>query len=188
MQAVLAVRVAELVASRECGELRSVRMVWNRPKSSATGREEMWFDTLADMVHGAKMMANAKPEALSVETAPRANIVFALLRFVNGVVAELEINEELPASMPDICTVKANFSGGHYTNQPLAGYFNEDGLIVADDGHCEQLIIEGNGFAPVRGAIEQMKQRFEEACRNGSFPAGPLDAPEIGKLIAEAVR
>lgn len=181
-------RIRQVAGDNLCGELCSLRFTWSRPKRFAAGEREFLYDTFAAMLDGAQLLAGAEFRSLYVEKVPGMNNLFALVRFGNGVVAECELNECLPDTMPDICFVKANFSSGHVTNQPLVGYFNEEGMVFANDEVLEFPIAELLSLPPANGPVEQMKQRFTEAVRLGLVPPGPGDAAAIRNLIAEALR
>ncbi|MEI2999899.1 MAG: hypothetical protein V8T86_03205 [Victivallis sp.] len=70
------------------------------------------------------------------------NLLFGLAGFPNGVTAEFELNERLPDTMPDTCFLKANFTHGHVTNQPIVGHFNEEGMLFATDRELRREIPE----------------------------------------------
>ena len=181
-------RIQQVIAENCCGELCSLRFTWSRPKRFATGEREFLYDTFAAMLDGAQQLAGAEFRSLYVEKVPGMNNLFALVRFGNEVVAECELNECLPETMPDICFVKANFSNGHVTNQPLVGYFNEEGMVFATDEILEFPVAELAALPPANGPVEQMKQRFTEAARLGLVPPGPGNAAAIQTMIREALR
>ncbi len=141
-----------------CGELCSLRFTWQRPKKFASGEEVFLYKTFAAALDGAQVLAGSPLNRLKIEKVPEMNILFALAYFENGIGAEFELNECLPDTMPDICFLKANFSHGHITNQPIVGHFNEEGMVLATDKKLELLIAESEHPA-VEGPIEQMKLR-----------------------------
>lgn len=180
--------IRQLIAENLCGELCSLRFTWSRPKRFATSEREFLFDSFGAMLDGAQWTADAECCSLHIEKVPGMNNMFALAQFTNEVVAEFELNECLPETMPDICFVKANFSNGHATNQPLVGYFNEEGMVFATDEILEFPISELSSLSTVKGPIEQMKQRFVEAIRLGLISPGPGNAVGIQRMIREALQ
>lgn len=108
--------IKERVRDNVCGELCSLRFTWMRPKSRQVGPDVLkWLLELAKDLAGAPLLKLHQ------------NGSFSLARFQNDVVAEFEIDERLPDSVPFTYFIKANFTDGHVTNQPIAGYFNEEG-------------------------------------------------------------
>jgi len=180
-------RIAQGITENSCGTLRSLRFTWNRPKKAATSETVLLGHTLPAMLAGARQLAGASFTSLHIEKVPAMNDLFALAQFANGVVAELEINECLPNSMPDICFVKANFTNGHITNQPLVGHFNEEGAIMATDDAMQTVICENNNLAAVTSLIEQMKMRFLNLAVQGKAAAGNQGATELMNLIGQAM-
>ncbi len=174
-------RIRQVMAENTCGELCSLRFTWGRPKRSATGEDEFLYRTFAAMLDGAQWAAGAELHALHMEKVPDRNNLFALARFANDIVAEFELNECLPDTMPDICFLKANFTNGHVTNQPLVGYFNEEGMVFATDDVLEFPIAELDSLQAANGPIEQMKLRWREA-------GIEQDASELVQRIREALQ
>ena len=170
-------RISEDMKNNNCGTLRSLRFTWSRPKNKAASTEEFRNQLLPAVLDGARVLAGAEICALHVEKVPGGNNLFALAQFANGVVAELELNECLPLSMPDTCFIKANFSNGHITNQPIVGHFNEEGAILASDDSMQTLIFEQSETCG--SVIEQMQTRFRMLAEKNEIPAGKQGADEI---------
>ena len=147
------------VEDGRCGILRSLRFTWMRPRKKACSPEIFESELLAAAIDAAEYISGEKQEKLVIEKVPGANNIFALLRLGNDIVAEYEINEELPDTMQDIFFVKANFDVGCLTNQPLTGFFNTEGMIHADADSCSRLIMENPSRPPVEGPVGQMIQR-----------------------------
>ena len=103
------------------------------------------------------------------------------------VVAEFEANECLPDTLPDIAFVKANFSAGHITNQPLVGYFNEEGLLYADDSSCGQYIADNALTSLAAGPFAWMASRFALAVERGEIAPGKLGCDRWLSMIAEVL-
>ena len=107
--------------------------------------------------------------------------------FENGMAAEFELNEALPDTMSDICFVKGNYSDGHVTNQPVVGYFNEEGLICADDTSMQTLIAENGTYPAADGPFAWMKLRFEIKAERGLIPAGKQNIEKLAALIKRSL-
>lgn len=180
-------RIQAGIKQNTCGALRSLRFTWCRPKNEASSEEIFIEHTLAAMLDGSRRLADSPISMLHIEKVPKNNILFALVQFANGVVAELELNECLPLSMQDTCFIKANFTNGHITNQPLVGYFNEEGAILASDDSSRMLICETDDIKPAGSVIEQMQQRFRILAERGEIQHGDQGAGEIMKLINQAI-
>lgn len=67
---------------------------------------------------------------------------FILAEFENEVTAEIELNLGLPASMPGMYFVTGYCSNGILTNQPVAGYFNPGGVLLADENSCRTFLVD----------------------------------------------
>ena len=154
----IVMEIKNAVADGRCGELRSLRLTWMRPRKNACAYADFKGDLLSAAKDAVEYMAASPVEVCVLREINGENNLFGLMRLGNGIVSELELNEQLPDSMPDIFFVKANFSCGHLTNQPLTGYFNTEGMIQADAGSCTTLIAETPFRAPVTGVVEQMIQ------------------------------
>jgi len=164
--------------SSRCGELCSLRFTWQRPKKNASGETEFLEVSLVQYLHLAQELAGSPLVELYINKRSGANNLFALAEFENQVVAEFEMNETMPDTIPDTFFIKANFTGGHVTNQPLAAYFNEPGSILASDDELQQFTVFAD--TPVTGGIvETLMARCEV-----------LGTPEMngGEKLLEAVR
>ncbi len=168
-------KVQEALRNNTCGELCSLRFTWQRPKKFATSEDVFVYETFAAALDGARVLADAPLKRLEVEKVEGMNIFFALAYFENEIAAEFELNECLPDTMPDTCFLKANFTHGHVTNQPIVGHFNEEGMVLAMDDKLELPIAEAFGYPAVNGPIEQMKLRYRLA---------PVEA-DCGELIQQ---
>lgn len=155
-------KIQDAIRDNTCGELSSLRFTWQRPKKHASDENTFVYESLAAALDGAQVLADSSLARLEIEKVPKMNIIFALVYFTNGIGAEFELNESLPDTMPDICFLKANFSHGHITNQPIVGHFNEEGMILATDGKLDFLIAENCNLPPAHGPIEQMKLRYQQ--------------------------
>ncbi|MBN2640879.1 MAG: hypothetical protein JXR78_04455 [Victivallales bacterium] len=178
-------RISEDIKNNCCGKLCSLRFTWSRPKNKTASAEEFLNKVLPAALDGARTLAGAEIRALHVEKVPGENNLFALAQFANGVVAELELNECLPLSMPDTCFIKANFTNGHITNQPIVGHFNEEGAILANDDSMQTLIFEQSETCG--SVIEQMQTRFRMLAEKNEIPAGKQGADEIMRWIENAL-
>lgn len=163
-------KVQQALKDNTCGELCSLRFTWQRPKKYASGEDIFLYETFAAALDGAQLLADSPLERLEIEKVAGQNILFALAYFSNGVGAEFELNECLPDTMPDTCFLKANFSNGHITNQPIVGHFNEEGMVWATDEKLEYLLADGDDS--IAGSpIEQMKMRSRVAGTQGDVSA-----------------
>lgn len=180
-------RIEQGIKENSCGALRSLRFTWSRPRKNASDEAVFLGHTLPAALDGAQQLAQAEFTVLHIEKVPGMNNLFALAQFDNGVVAELELNECLPATMPDSCFIKANFTNGHITNQPVVGHFNEEGAILATDEALVTMICETGDFEPTGSMIEQMRQRFRYLAEQGKVAAGEQGAGRIMALIDQAL-
>ncbi len=181
-------RTADAIAENTCGELCSLRFTWNRPKSRASSEEAFLFDTFAAMLDGAEVLASAECSSLVLEKVPQRNVLFGFAGFPNGVVAEFELNECLPDTMPDTCFLKANFTHGHLTNQPIVGHFNEEGMIFATDEKLQRWIPEASGLPLPDGPVEQLLLRFRLAAEQGMIKPGAFGAARLNRWIERALQ
>lgn len=156
-------RIEQALRENTCGKLCSLRFTWQRPKKFASNEEVFLYETLVSALDGAQLLAGSPLARLEIEKVPGMNSLFALALFDNEIAAEFELNECLPDTMPDTCFLKANFTHGHITNQPVVGHFNEEGMVLASDEKMECLIVERSDLPAVRGPIEQMKLRWRES-------------------------
>ena len=168
--------------THDCGELCSLRFTWQRPRKSASEEKVFIEESFLRFLHLAQELAQSPLKNLQAVKSPDTNILFALAEFENRVTAEFDMNEALPDSMPDIFFLKANYSGGHVTNQPLGGHFNEMGSIFADQDHLNLFTVE-SGNPEVVGGI------YENIMKIGNLKASPEipDAEKLLSLIRKAV-
>ena len=180
-------RIMNEIKNNSCGALRSLRFTWSRPKNKASSEEIFLGETLPAAIDGAWQLANSPLTALRVEKVPDMNNLLAIAQIANGNVADIELNECLPLSMPDTCFIKANFTNGHITNPPLVGHLNEEGAIMATDDTLQTMICENNGSAPGGSMIEQMQMRFRLLAEQDKIPSGNQGATAIMDMIYQAM-
>ena len=162
--------------SRQCGELRSLRFTWSRPRKSASSEKVFIEESFLCFLHLARELAHSPLKNLQAVKSPDSNILFSLAEFENRVTAEFDMNEALPDSMPDVFFLKANCTNGHITNQPLGGHFNEMGSVFADQDHLNLFTVES--FNPeVAGGI------YENIMKIGKLKAAP-EIPDAENLLS----
>ena len=171
--------VLEHKKKNTCGDLRSLRFTWQRPSGKASASQTFLYEIFAAALDGAEYVAESKICRLNVEKVVARNNLFAIAALDNGMTAEFELNECLPDTMPDTCFLKANFSHGHITNQPVVGHFNEEGMIYATSEKLSYPIAEKLDIV-ANGPIEQMVRRFQECGTNA-------DRSDLQQLIKEAL-
>lgn len=181
-------KIRKMTLDNVCGELCSLRFTWQRPKKEASDEQTFLYQTLPWLLDTAWLLADASLATLHIEKVRGKNNLFALAMFVNGVAAEIEMNECLPDSMPATNFIKANFTHGHLTNQPVVGHFNEEGSILADDAGMRRLVIENLAWGDCGDEIELCSRIMRNAIEKGEYPAGPLNSKVIIKAIQEALR
>jgi hypothetical protein len=172
-------RIIQIAKDDICGELCSLRFTWQKPKKNADSEEVFFFNTLAGLIDVAWIIADSPLKVLHIERVPNKNNLFALAMFENEVVAELELNECLPDSMPATHFIKANFQNGHVTNQPVVGHFNEEGAMLATDSEMRRIVIENSEWCDCGDEIELCQRAMEYAILKGKFPSGRLNSLEI---------
>ena len=171
------------------GELCSLRFTASRPKKEAAANEESFlFDRLLPILDAACFITDSLPEELYINRADNSNSLFALASFPGEIVVEIELNECLPNSVPAIAFCKANYTHGHKSNQPLVGFFNEDGLLLADDDGMELLVTETNTARAAHGAFDWMQMRFEVKLKAGQIRPGRENLDVLAKMIREAAK
>ena len=168
--------------ARYCGELRSLRFTWSRPRKSASSEKVFIEESFLCFLHLAQELAQSPLKNLQAVKSPDSNILFALAEFENRVTAEFDMNEALPDSMPDVFFLKTNSTDGHITNQPLGGHFNEMGSIFADQDHLNLFTVESCNPEVVGGI-------YENIMKIGNLKASPEipDAEKLLSLIRKAV-
>ncbi len=180
-------KIFQIIKENTCGELCSLRFTWQKPKKDASDEQTFLYQTLPWLLDAARLLTDSPLNTLHIERVPRKNNLFALARFENDVAVEIEMNECLPDSMPATHFVKANFTNGHLTNQPIVGHFNEEGSILADDSGMQRLVIENADWDDCGDEIEICRRSMELAIEKGEYPHGPLHSVEIINAINEAL-
>ena len=180
-------KIKEMIDDNICGELCSLRFTWQKPKKDASSKEVFLYETLAGLIDVAWYLANAPLAMLHIERVPGKNNLFALAMFENEVVAEFELNERLPDSMPATHFVKANFKNGHVTNQPLVGHFNEEGSILANDSAMERIVVENSEWDDCGDEIKTCERAMMRAIEQGTYAAGALHSAEIINAVNYAL-
>ena len=176
-------RIQQMDKDNVCGKLCSLRFTWQKPKKAASDESVFLYETFAGLIDVAWLLAGAPLATLHIERVPEKNNLFALAMFENEVAAEFELNECLPDSMPATHFVKANFTNGHITNQPIVGHFNEEGSILADDSGMERLVIENPEWDDCGDEMKNCERAMLHAIEQGTYPAGPLHSAEIIQAI-----
>lgn len=171
----------------QCGPLRSVRFTYARPKKFAVDRNTFFYDRFGAMLDAACELGGGMPDTLFLNPSKDSNLIYGLARFSNGIACEFECHECLADSMPDICYVKGNYTNGHVTNQPVTGYFNEEGFVYADDEKCHILSADYPEMEAVEGPVEHMFARFRIAVERGLVAPGPDRTQELVKRIQEVL-
>lgn len=161
--------VRRQVAANTSGRLSAIRISFSRP--GGPGNDP--FATAAALVDAAGFIAGAPIRKHHVTRWDGG--AFILLEFANEVTAEIEMNFALPASMPGIYFVRAFCSGGLITNQPIAGYFNQGGVLLADDASCRTLLVDRD----VCG------DEIEQAYRRAAHDQPPPVPPAVIELLQE---
>lgn len=179
-------KIRDMIRDDVSGELCSLRFTWQQPKKSASGEKEFLYETLVGLLDAAWLLADAPLTGLHLNRVTGRNNLFALATFSNGIVAEVEMNECLPNSMPPTHFIKANFKHGHGTNQPIVGHFNEEGAILADDSAMQRLVIENADWDDCGDEMEICKRSMLRSIEQGEYPAGPLNSRPIIEAIREA--
>ena len=150
-------RIREMGRSGVCGELCSLRFTWQRPGRSASAEEEFLYGSLVQYLYLAEDLAGSNLKKLYIVKAAGRNNLFALAEFENRIVAEFEMNETLPDSMPDTFFIKANFTDGHLTNQPIAGHFNGEGSVFADESGLHRFTVDSCEPEIAGGTLENIR-------------------------------
>lgn len=180
----IAVKLRNAVDNQRSGFLCSFRMTSSRPRRNAAGSdEEFRCERFLPMVDAAAFIAGNLPEELFINRVRGGNSLFALLRFPGNVVAEIELNETLPDTMPDIAFIKGYFQSGCVTNQPLVGFLNEEGILCADGEKMEMLVTENSTSGMASGVYEWMKMHFRLVMEKGTLPKGKLDCEALDRMI-----
>jgi len=170
--------IRQMTMDNVCGKLCSLRFTWQRPKNQAANEDIFLFQTLPWLLDVAWLLADAPLSTLHIERVTGKNNLFALAMFGNGVAAEIEMNECLPDSMPATNFIKANFTRGHLTNQPVVGHFNEEGSILADDSGTRRLVIENSDWDDCGDEMEICHRAMARAIERGEYPAGVLNSKD----------
>ena len=123
------------------GALSAVRFSVSRP----CGRPISLFETANALVDAGSFLADSAVVHLHVEKWESG--AFILVQHANETTSEIEINLALPNSMPGVYFAKAFCSGGILTNQPLCGFINADGVLLATEKEC-CLLEPGSGMQP----------------------------------------
>ena len=171
----------------KCGTLCSMRFAASRPKKNALPENRFLYDHLLSILDAAQFTVESEYVSLFINKAENKNILFALAEFENGVTVEVELNEELPDSMPDIAFVWANFDAGCVTNQPLIGYLNYEGLLQADASGMRMICKDSLDAIPAEGPYEWMKQRFLLDVERGEALKGKLNTAKLAELISRSL-
>ena len=171
----------------KCGTLCSMRFVASRPAKNALPEKEFLYDHLLSILDTAEFIADIKCISLFINKAANKNNLFALAMLENEIAVEIELNETLPDTMPDIAFIWANFDGGCVTNQPLIGYLNYEGLLKADDSGIQMICKDSINAVPAVGPYEWMKQRFLLDVEREEAFSGHLNIRTLTELIARSI-
>ncbi|MBQ7395658.1 MAG: hypothetical protein IJW08_03875 [Lentisphaeria bacterium] len=171
----------------KCGNLCSLRFAASRPAKKALPEKEFLYDHLLSILDAAQYIAESNYVSLHINKAENKNILFALAMFENEVSVEIELNEALPDTMPDIAFLWANFDAGCVTNQPLIGYLNYEGLLQADASGMRMICKDSIQAVPAEGPYEWMKQRFLLDVERDEAFAGNLNTDAIAELISRSI-
>jgi len=176
-------KIQQMIRDNISGKLCSLRFTWQRPKKDATTQSEFLYETLAGLIDVSWLLADSQLADLKINRVPDSNNLFALASFANGIVAEIEMNECLPDSMPPTYFVKANFEYGHGTNQPIVGHFNVEGAILANDAAAHRVVIENADWDDCGDEIAICNRKMLQSIELGRYPSGPLNTQPIVEAI-----
>lgn len=183
----IAVKLRNAVKNERSGFLSSFRMTSSRPaKNAAASEEEFLCERFLPMVDAAASITGTLPEEIFINRNADRNSLFSLIRFPDDIVAEIELNECLPDTMPDIAFIKGYFQTGCVTNQPLIGFINEEGILCADAEKMEMLVTENGTSGMASGPYEWMKMHFRLVMEKGELPKGKLNCNILHQMILEA--
>lgn len=146
------------------GELSAVRFSVSRPGS----RPVSLLETANALVDAGSFLADSAVAHLHVEKWESG--AFILVQHADETTSEIEINLDLPDSMPGVYFAKAFCSGGILTNQPLCGFVNAAGVLLATEKECS-LLEPGSGMKPV--------DEFDVALYRAEYTHEPA-APDMG--------
>ena len=132
-------KVREAVASGLYGELCSLRWSW---LSSAGAAELVYTGVLAEILAASRELAGGALARLHIEAVAGRPVCFALAAFEGGVVAEVEIHQALPHTVPAARFLMADFSEGRITNRPLVGHHHDEGAFLATAEGAETMRFE----------------------------------------------
>lgn len=179
-------KIRQMIKDNMSGALCSIRITWQKPKKDASDKQIFLYETLAGLLDVSWLLAESPLEDLYVNQVQEHNNLFALATFSNNVVAEIEMNESIPDSMPPVYFIKANFEHGHGTNQPIVGHFNEEGAILANDSTMQRLVIENTDWDDCGDEISICRRNFFLSIELGECVKGPLNSRRIIKAIKKA--
>jgi hypothetical protein len=181
-------KIRQAGSKNTCGELCSLRFTWQKAKREAASEQVFLYETFTGLLDAAWLLADAPLTNLHVERVPGKNNLFALAMFENEVAAEFELNECLPDTMPASHFVKANFTNGHISNQPLVGHFNEEGAILADESQMQRILIENSDWDDCGDEMKNCERAMHHDIKKGKYPQGALNSREIIEAVRNAVR
>jgi hypothetical protein len=130
-------KTLDAVKSKTCGELCSLRWTWLSRSDDASH-----LGVLAELLEVSRELAGRNLQRLHVEAVNDSPACFALAQFGNDIVAEFEINEAPPSSVPEARFLVADFTGGRVTNRPLVGFHHSDGAFLATNAGAEAILFE----------------------------------------------
>ena len=171
----------------KCGRLCSMRFASYRSKAHASEEKVFFYDNLLSILDAAQFINESKYVSLNIVRSEKINSLFALAMFENEVGVEVELNEALPETMPDMAFLKANFDAGCVTNMPILGYLNQEGLLKADENGMQMICKDSISGDSASGPYEWMKQRFMLDAERGEAFSGALNIKEIASLIAGSI-
>ncbi|MBI4976866.1 MAG: hypothetical protein HZC28_05255 [Spirochaetes bacterium] len=185
-------KVRQYMAANIPGDMTSMRIFWEMPKSYAKGRPS-FASRLPEFIDLASYIAGVPAVSIQLRKAGK-NGVFGLVTLAGNIVAELTVNDMLPESLAPVRFLHTYFTGGVVSNMPLYGYENDEGVLIADDRDSRHevnehmdwngtdeiddlyfrmigLIFAGAYASPCTGAAERYSGAVAEALRSGESVA-----------------
>lgn len=130
-------KLQDAVKSQTYGDLCSLRWTWFSRSES-----EAYIGVLAELLDVSQELAGGRLKRLHIEQVNKSSSCFALAEIGEGIVAEFEVNEALPASVPDARFVVADFTEGRVTNRPLTGFHHGEGAFLGTNEGVEAILFE----------------------------------------------
>lgn len=155
----------ELLEADVAGAVCSLRFAWHAPRDMRVSGEELAYGVMGGMIEITESLGGGSLHSLHIEVADEGNVLFAIARLDNQVVAELDLNQSLPPGAEHICHLQVDCEHGRLTNRPVVGHQSCEGSMLVKDGSREMISFQRMPHGDPSQVDARIRNQIENALK-----------------------